>query len=89
MEFLHKMNRGDYMNVCELTTSVTLLALTTSSELSDEELRLFISILIQFQYTLNTVLVARSTQRAQQEQQQQQEQQEQQEDQEEQQQQQR
>jgi hypothetical protein len=48
------------MNACELTASVTALANTIACNLSDEELTLLASVLVQLGDTLVTIVTRRN-----------------------------
>lgn len=52
------------MNYCELTSSITLLALTIAPELTNDEIKLFVSMLNQLEDTLITISIARGAQLA-------------------------
>ena len=49
------MTRGDHMNACELTASITALANTLACNLSEDELNLLGVILTQLGDTLLTI----------------------------------
>lgn len=52
--------RGDFMNSCELTMSVTALANSLACQLSDDDLELAAAVFMQFGDTLATISVQRS-----------------------------
>lgn len=52
------------MNYFELTSSITLLALTIAPELTNDEIELFVSMLNQLEDTLITISIARGAELA-------------------------
>lgn len=56
----HTIVRGDIMNSCELTASVTALANALACKLSDDELSILAAVLVQLGDTIVTIVTQRS-----------------------------